>query len=91
MRVAYENQQWRVTDTTLESIDPRSKYVIPLAEILGIRETGRERFYKWPLQVAEKSWVDIEAFIAAFRFAVQGTPVDQVILEETITKSRQRG
>lgn len=90
-QVRYQNEQWRVTDRNLESIDPQSEYVIPLTEILKIRDTGSAKFYDWPLQMSEKSWVDIEAFIAAFMFALDGVPFELLTLNATFEQARRRG
>ena len=87
--VRYQNEQWRVTDRSIESLDPQSEYVIPLSEILKIRDAGGA-LYDWPVQMSEKSWVDIEAFIAAFLFAVNDVPFDRIMLNSSIEQARRR-
>lgn len=87
MSKVFENSQWRVTPTTLESTDPR---VIPLGELLKLRGTDAEALYDWPLQTAEKSWVDVEAFIEAFTFAVDrnSVPADPARMARSVAEAR---
>lgn len=68
--VHYTNSQWLVTDI---GIEPRPG--IPYAEILSstlldIRDDGHSRLYDWPLQIEEKLWADLPAFIDVWLFAI---------------------
>lgn len=62
------DRQWAVTDVGLQCANPY--YPISKSQLSELRErdTG---VAMWPLQMAEKSWVDIEDFIAAFEEALR--------------------
>ena len=65
----FTNQQWAVTSWGLSSRDPSPLKEIP-AERLTELAPGTE-YYLWPLFMAEKSWVDLSAFIEAFSEALR--------------------
>jgi hypothetical protein len=67
-KVLFENHQWRVTAYGVESIEPAPTYELWAERLL---ETRRGGFYDWPVQMAEKKWVDTEAFIEAFTKALR--------------------
>lgn len=64
----YDNpgRQWSVTPDGLVCHQP--EYFIPKAQLAERRGGGS--LAMWPLQVAEKAWVDLEAFLAAFSEAL---------------------
>lgn len=74
------SQQWALTDFGLECTEEAIEYEIPKAHIGEILKAGDRFYYTWPTQLAEKTWVDIEAFLASFRTALvqysQTAPVD---------------
>ena len=53
----------------MESIEPAPTYELSAERFL---ETNMTEFYDWPVHMAEKNWIDIEAFIEAFAKALKG-------------------
>jgi hypothetical protein len=95
MAAFFENHQWAVTRDGIERINPGpAPYVIEAHRLLERDGIGRGKLYDWPVHVAQKSWVDIDAFIEAFGAALrlhagkyQGQ-VDPDILEASISEAR---
>jgi hypothetical protein len=59
----FANRQWRVTDYGIESVHPPAPdYFV---------EKSRLSELDWPEHMAEKTWVDIEAFIEAYEKALE--------------------
>ena len=99
----FKNEQWEVTEFGLEAIPgskPKSIDGITVSyEIEAERlaeTTDRERaYYDWPVHMAEKTWVDIEAFIEAFANALDihkmryQDGIDLGMLEASYRKARQ--
>ncbi|MDB5594229.1 MAG: hypothetical protein JWM36_1190 [Hyphomicrobiales bacterium] len=91
--MVFQNHQWRVTERGLTAVLPGTSppYHIETERLLLRREGG---LYLWPMQVAAKSWVDLDAFEEAFRHAVQLVPasnlqkLDPDLLERSIGASR---
>jgi len=82
------NRQWAVTPVGLTCLE--HEYVIPGAQLAETK--GESRLAMWPLHMAEKSWVDIEAFLVAFSEAlVTHTPVgwETLDLELSFQKARE--
>jgi hypothetical protein len=69
--VLYENHQWAVTEHGIESVKPAPTYPIEANRLLERDGVGRGKLYDWPVHMAQKSWVDIEAFIDAFSRALR--------------------
>lgn len=67
----FENDQWRVTDAVLELTKPFVSSAIPRSDLLRVRKASEGDLYEWPLHMAEKSWVDLEAFIEAYLAALK--------------------
>jgi hypothetical protein len=66
-RVIWHNTGWQITGSGLSS---RSQhYEISIAQLDELRDVVA-CIAMWPLQMAEKSWVDIEAFTEAFQQAL---------------------
>jgi hypothetical protein len=92
-KVLFENRQWRVTAYGLRSIEPAPTFKLSAERFL---ETNRAEFYDWPVQMAEKNWVDIEAFIEAFTRALSlhagklNEAADPAKLRASIAKARQQ-
>jgi len=91
----YQNRQWAVTDWGLTSVKPGApyEYEIVASRLLETANHG-ETIYDWPSQLAEKTWVDFDAFIEAYKQALvlhavkyKGT-VDSVMLERSIQYAR---
>ena len=58
-KVLYENNQWRVTASGMESVKPAPTYELSANRLLE----ERDGYYNWPVHMAEKAWLDIETFI----------------------------
>lgn len=67
----FKNAQWAVTDYGLEAEPPNAPYEISKRSLTLESHRGDETFYNWPVHVAEKSWVDINAFNEAFDKALK--------------------
>jgi hypothetical protein len=67
----YQNHQWAVTEDGIESIKPGTTYPIEAHRLLERHGVGGDKFYDWPVHMAQKTWVDIEAFIDAFSRALR--------------------
>lgn len=88
--VYFANSQWAVTAYGLECLERGAPYA---AEGSRMNETrpGSD-LYDWPLHMAEKSWVDIEAFIQAFETALHRfcpKDFDEKLFARTATQARQ--
>ena len=89
--VLFENHQWRVTGYGMEPVKPA------LASELSANRLLEERdgYYNWPVHMAEKTWVDIGAFIEAFIKALElhagkfDGAVDSTKLTASIDKARE--
>lgn len=81
MTTLYENSQWRVTEDVVETVN--DKPVPYFISVKDIAQTTRaplsgDNVYKWPLHMAEKSWVDLSMFWGAFEFAIKHFAADKV-------------
>jgi hypothetical protein len=69
--VLFENHQWQVTDYGMESAKPAPTYHFEGRRLLETQGAGMGEMYDWPVHMAEKTWVDVEAFIEAFTQALK--------------------
>ena len=87
----WQNHQWGVFSDGLERLDrPVSPYLIPKDELTQLRKPDLG-LAEWPVQLAEKSWVDIEAFLNAFTKALElhnPDGQDQIDLEASFKAAR---
>jgi hypothetical protein len=67
--VHFINRQWAVTGYGLECVEPGSRYEAEGSRMNEMRP-GTD-LYDWPVHMAEKEWVDLEAFIEAFEQALR--------------------
>jgi hypothetical protein len=66
----WADAQWEVADDGLASLGP-VEYFIPKDRLCELRHRREaERIASWPLQMAEKSWVEIEPFLEAYQQAL---------------------
>ena len=74
------NWQWAVTESGIEAIEGAtspsvsgltSRYVIYSDRLLETTKRGAHNFFEWPVHMAEKTWVDINAFNEAFAKAIE--------------------
>ena len=72
----------------------RLRINFPAERLLETQGAGARQLYDWPLHMAEKTWVDIEAFIEAFTKALElhagkyEGAVDPAKFTASITKAR---
>lgn len=92
--VLFKNSQWVVTDTHVQSVKPAPDYHFEIGRLTEAERAPGET-YDWPVHMAEKTWVDIEAFIEAFEQGLTihtgkyKPPVDASILTATIVEARK--
>ncbi|MFB0493630.1 hypothetical protein ABIE45_006286 [Methylobacterium sp. OAE515] len=93
--VLFENRQWRVDEDGVESVDPAPEYWFEAKRLSETTARSGETFYDWPLQMADKTWIDIEAFIEAFTKALElhagkyAPPVDEDMLARSVERARR--
>lgn len=93
--VLYENNQWQVTNSWVETKRPEAPYHFAVTRLAETTERSGRIYYDWPLHLAEKEWVDLEAFIEAFSQAMKlcagkySPPLDQEMLEASIQYARK--
>jgi hypothetical protein len=92
--VLFQNRQWSVTDYGLECVQRSWEYWIAARRLLTTTGSGHGTLYDWPVHLALKKWVDIEAFIEAFEKALElherkyEGPVDFSMLGRSIDAAR---
>jgi len=92
----YQNEQWAVTDFGIESVKPAPTYLIEASRLTETTDYGRGTYYSWPVHMAEKTWVVMDAFVAAYRQALEihigkyAPPVDAALLEASIDEGEAR-
>ena len=64
----FQNKQWAVIDDGMISLEPY-EYHIPKLDLASVLNGSREA--RWAFQLAEKNWIDIEAFLEAFAKALE--------------------
>jgi hypothetical protein len=66
----WANDHWEVADDGMTALGPVNCF-IPLDRLCELRP-GKEAkgVASWPLQIAEKSWADLESFLEAYRYAL---------------------
>jgi hypothetical protein len=95
--VLFKNAQWAVTDYGMETIEDgyTPLYHIEESRLTEVSSRRNGAFYNWPVHMAKKTWVDIEAFIEAFSKALElqigrhSREVDQGILKASIVEARR--
>lgn len=91
-KVPFRNHQWSVTSLGVEGLGSRAYYVVDEDRLLKTTNYGSGDMYDWPIHMAEKRWVDIEAFIEAFEKALDlhgySKDVDPARLAESVARAR---
>jgi hypothetical protein len=88
----FKNRQWAVTDYGMATVSPAPEYHLEAKRILKTGSAGG--VYDWPVHLAEKPWVDIEAFVQAFTQAIEihkgkyKGDVDPKMLSTSIAEAR---
>lgn len=62
------NSRWKLTSDAIVHSDP--DYRIAFDRLLETRSHSGLQIAMWPLQIAEKSWADLEEFLTVFRAAL---------------------
>jgi hypothetical protein len=65
----FANSQWAVTDYGIECLT--SYYIIDAKRLGMLTDRSAGILYDWPVHLAEKTWVDLDAFAQAFEFALR--------------------
>jgi hypothetical protein len=95
MTILYRNHQWAVTKYGVETIKPEAPYYFEAKRLADLTDYGQGPLYNWPIHMAEKGWVDIEAFIEAFVKALElhakkyKPPVDNELLARSLAEARR--
>jgi hypothetical protein len=88
----FKNHQWSVTDYGVEAVKPAPYYHFDKKRILETGNRGGE-LYDWPVHMAEKTWVDLEAFIEVFLKAIDmhgyAEKVDRDMLDRSLARARR--
>jgi len=92
-----KNGQWQVTNYGVESIVSATtpRYDFAADRLLETTDRHNGTFYDWPVHMAEKDWVDIEAFIEAFQAALAihaehiGAVANPTMLETSLLEARR--
>lgn len=92
----FQNSQWRVNDDFIVPVADDIDYHVPRARVFEVTTFhSPDPLYDWLPHMAEKRWVDIEAFINAFQHVLQleatktGTVIDADMLSRSIVKARE--
>ncbi|WP_156373702.1 hypothetical protein [Rhizobium sp. Leaf386] len=94
MTVLFENNQWRVTETRLQTAPGTMQYEIDAHRLLETTPRGAKTYYFWPVHMAEKLWVDYSDFQNAFIKAIDllngkyEGKLDSEMLEESLALGR---
>lgn len=68
MAVIFKNQQWKVEEAGMSTLD--DAYWFPM-DLLDISLLGRDDLYSWPIHMVDKVWVDFDSFEEAFEKALE--------------------
>lgn len=83
--------EWKITASGLEHTGP--DYFVEGRRLAEVRHVNGRMLAAWPLQLAEKSWCDVEDFIRQFIVAIDRfKPKDWETLDlgETFRVARQK-
>jgi hypothetical protein len=92
----FKNRQWAVMTSGIESVVPAPAYYIAASRLVEQGGAGRGTLYDWPVHMAEKTWVDTEAFMEAFTKALEWhagnyqPAVNASILNASIAEARRK-
>lgn len=90
-KLLYKNRQWAVTDYGVESLKSAPYYHFAKSRLLESTDFGSGEMYDWPIHMAEKTWVDFDAFVEVFLKAIEihAAKVDEVMLQKSIERARR--
>ncbi len=79
-----------MSNSGLETVKPALWFEIKASRLMETIKRADETFYAWPLQMAEKRWVDMRAFDEAFTKALKllhPQEVNRVMLIESLAEA----
>ena len=91
--IKFKNHQWEVTSNMVKSCRPYPTYEFEAKRLSETTDRGYGIFYEWPVHLAEKNWVDVDAFNEAFVRALEihkgkyVPPLDAVMLKHSLEES----
>jgi len=88
-KMPIKNRQWAVTETGITCLT--QQYEITKGQLAELRDAERG-IAMWPLQMAEKSWVDIDEFGAAYEGALvfhKPFGADRINVSASLEQARQ--
>ncbi len=91
----FKNFQWAVTKSGMATVKPEARYECHAKRLTETTDRMNGTFYDWPVHMAEKTWVDVEAFNEAFEQALEfhkgrySPPVDRKMLEASFKEARR--
>ena len=97
--VLFFNGQWAVTELGVETVDDAVvDYWFEASELTKTTSRGSDQFYDWPVHMAEKTWIDYDAFIEAYTKALHlhkgkyNPELDESMLKRSVAYGRsERG
>jgi hypothetical protein len=93
--ILYKNDQWKVEEDGLRSIGLHADNFVEIGQLGQLEARGKRQYYIWPLHMAEKTWVDVEAFLDAFGKALEihraeiDPPINLELLSESSAEARR--
>jgi len=91
----YTNAQWFVDEDSVGTLQVGISYAFGAQRLLETTHRTNGTFYDWPLHMAVKNWVDLEAFLDAFQKAIDihaaklPDAVDRPMLEASLVEARR--
>ncbi len=91
----FKNFQWAVTENGMDTVKPEVPYDFNAERLTETTDRANGTFYDWPVHMAEKTWVNVEAFNEAFKQALEfhksrySPAVDPKMLEATFKEARR--
>lgn len=91
----FRNSQWAVTKSALKTVKPEVPYEIDISRLTETTNRSGTTYYDWPLHLAEKEWVQMAAFIEAFKKALDvhrgkyQPALDREMLDRSIAESQR--
>jgi hypothetical protein len=89
----FQNAQWIVEDDGMGPVKSLPPYDIAIERVFELTERGAQKFYDWPVHMADKMWVDVGLFNEAFDRAIRhysrvsGEPIDEEMLRASYAEA----
>ncbi len=75
-KVLWQNEQWAVMHDGVQSTASGDEYFIPISR-LGERLWADKKIGLWPVQIAQKTWADLDLFWDAYLKALDIHLIDE--------------